>query len=65
MTEFFKTIIKYQKLKKGRRKYGKILSEFAFFLKKYIIRTVFNWKFIKKKWIKRQLKQYELSQSLH
>jgi len=47
MAEFLKIIIKYKKLKKGRRKYEKIFSEFAFFLKKYIIVIVFNWNYYK------------------
>jgi hypothetical protein len=43
MAEFFETIIKYQKPKKGRRKTVNLFSKLAFFLKKYIIITVFNW----------------------
>jgi len=62
MTEFLKTIIKYQNLKKGRRKYGNLTPKFAFFWKKYIIKIVFSWRFMKKKWIKKQLKQCESSQ---
>ena len=41
MTEFLKTIIKYQNLKKGRRKYGNLTPKLAFFMKKYIIIIVY------------------------
>jgi len=46
--EFFETIIKYKNLKKGRRKYRNLSLKFAFYWKKYIIKIVFIWKFIKK-----------------